>query len=94
MDPLSQLRRLWIRIPKEQMWQERDKSIRICKEDLAHIATAHPALSWICFGNQQMMSLPRATVDRRLLEELVEAERSGSLDSVDEPFWLNSDDTW
>ena len=92
LDPLAQLRRLWIRIPKEHFWQERANSIQLCKEDLAHIGAAHPVLSWVCFGNQQMMSLPKATVDRRLLAELVEAERSGSLDSIDKPFWLNSDD--
>lgn len=94
LDPLAQLRRLWIRIPKEQIWQERANTIQLCKEDLAHIGATHPVLSWVCFGNQQMMSLPKATVDRRLLEELVEAERSGSLDSIDKPFWLNSDEDW
>lgn len=75
------------------MWQERSNSIRISKEDLAHVAANHPALSWVCFGSQQMVSLPKATVDRRLLEDLVEAERSGSLDSLEEPFWLNSDES-
>lgn len=72
-----------------QLWRVNTKTIQLSKEDLVRVATAHPVLTWVCFGNHQMMSLPEATVDRELLEKLQEAERSGSLDSIDEPFWLS-----
>ena len=53
LGPLDNLRRLWLRIPKEQMWQERAKSIRVTKQAMVELARGHPVLAFVCFGNQQ-----------------------------------------
>ena len=53
LGPLDNLRRLWLRIPKEQMWQERAKSIRVTKQAMVELAREHPVLAFVCFGNQQ-----------------------------------------
>ena len=40
----------------------------------------------------QMMSLPHVAIDQQLLQDLVEADRNGSLDSIEDPFWLQQDE--
>ena len=54
MAPLGKLRKLWVRIPKERMWQQREGSIQVTKRGMASLARAHAVLSFLCFGNSQV----------------------------------------
>lgn len=91
LQPLERLRRLWLRIPKEQLWQQRDKSIQVSLDGMVALAESHPLLSFVCFANQQMVSLPQVAIDQHLLQGLVEQHRSGSIDAASLPFWMPRD---
>lgn len=53
LQPLRRLRRVWLRLPRQVMWIQKTNAVQVTSAALASLATTHPELSFVCFGNAQ-----------------------------------------